>query len=169
MTRLSTGVRGHTFQVSQYTWIPFIVYLDVTLSGTGNRWEKISEIEEFANKTEDLLVAYSESVNLDLEVSRPVKFTRQFGDNRARMTVNGHIKKDSTEENKVPLAETTVINAGEARTGYDGSHAVSKDPTDYFDALAVELKDLFEAETNSKVLKLDLAGIIYGNGGRSIQ
>jgi hypothetical protein len=173
MTRLSTGVRGHTFQVSQYTWIPFTMYLDVVLFGTGNRWEKIREIEEYANKVEDLMVDYSDNDGFTagtiIEVSRPVKFTRQFGNSPLRLTINGNIRKDATEVNKVPLAETTVINASVPLTGYDGSDAASKDPTDYYDALAVELKGIFEGETSSSVIKIDLAGIIYGNGGRSIQ
>lgn len=172
MTRLSTGpLSPSPFSVPE-AHVPFKIYLRADLPhGYGNRWERIRELEKQAQFIEDDILAYSEVDNCNIYIARPIAFTRQFAQFVARYTVVGNILK--TDNPKEPLEQVTRINTGEARTQYGAVNSADKSPVAIVDTYARQLYNLFRSGgtiglTNVTVLAIEVVGVRYGSGGKSI-
>jgi hypothetical protein len=136
----------------------------------GKRWERIRDIEQMANDTEALLetIACDDgSYGLSFDFTKPVAFTRQFGNKQARLSFHGHYCALLPPETftKTPVGERTVVNAGEFKTGPGASRRPTRETDPSMDTLVKELKDLIESTTGLTVTRLEFARVIYGAGG----
>ena len=168
MTVLS-GPFSPSQTINDTTFVPFIIYVDVP-SYHGNRWERIRQIEKYVNLVESTLVENAEATGYNLEISTPIKYTFSFGNAVARMTIIGHIEKLPTEVPNQPTAEVDVINASELKTGYGATVNGNRTINPIIDLIALELNNIIATLIPPRsVIAMDVCGIRYGKGGKSIQ
>jgi hypothetical protein len=168
MTALSTGPLSVSQVTNQHMFIPFVAVMQVNFpSGYGNRWERYDELVKIANVAENEINAFIKANGYATDSSNPVKFTIPYGDNVAKMTLNGNILR--TPRSSIPKSSTlavTVLNAGKGVVGYGCTNAANKIPDPYFDAFADQLISSLESIiTNATVLSVEVAGIRYGERG----
>lgn len=194
MTALTTHILGDGGTTRNRLFAPFTVYArflqnDVNTM-SGNRWEKwraeqfIAHLIERSLRT---LVEQGESstdANDDytLFVSFPIAFTRQFGQEPARITISGSYRGSVKEIDtsgvkphfppKKTATDVVQINANEVRTGQGAFNTANLDPNDTVRQFAVQIKDLFsdaskiEFIDRVEVIAVEVFGIKYGRGGR---
>jgi hypothetical protein len=132
--------------------------------GFGKRFEMIRDLEKQANFVEDDLdLLNSETAGISFDFAKPVKFTFQFANKTARLTIHGNVT-GLTRLDKVPLEEVLVINSGEFKRGTGSATAPRREPTAELDTAVFELKTLLETIVE-EVSRIDIAGFIYGEGG----
>lgn len=149
--------------------VPFTCFLRVEPL-PGKRWERIRDIEQLANDAEDALetIACDDgSYGLSFDFTKPVAFTRQFANKQARLSFHGHLCAQLPPDTftKTPVGERTVVNAGEYKTGPGASRRPTRYPDSSLDTLVTEFKDLIESTTGLTVTRIELARVIYGDGG----
>lgn len=136
----------------------------------GKRFERIRDIEKQANNVETALAGIeceAGTEDLPFDFTKPVAFTRQFGNKPARLSFEGHLCV-LIAPNTIPKAiigESTVVNAGEFKTGYGAAHRADRFPDPELDDLVKDFKDLIETTTGLTVIRLEVARVIYGLGG----
>jgi len=174
MTTLSTGPLSVSPFARNGVYTPFVLYgelkQDSALTFGGlTRWEKISAMEKRANIIEIVLRAE------DIDIAYPVKFNQAFGNEPARVTINGNwgdgTVTEATEGNKPSekIAEDVDrINAGVVETGQGSFNAADLDPVASVDDLANDIKAWFEGKIGDyiEVMSLEVHGILYGRRGR---
>lgn len=179
MTFLSTGPFGHSRYTDSNGFVPFVVYgtPNILNGNYGKRWSQIYAIEKVANFLEQTLVDFeadgslgTNSDDYQIEFSKPVKYSRQFGDKPGLLTVNGNLKKTKLNIPNKPTDNVIVISANEETAGYGGStNNGTRHPHVACDQMAVYLHDTMNAIYNDwTVYRIDVAGIVYGKGGRTI-
>lgn len=195
-----TALSDNTFLVnSQYTsnrlFMPFTIQARMVQSAAnpfaGNRWERIRAEEKTANLIEGSLrtlmhdgLTSATGDDYNFFFAFPLAFTRQFGNEPARVTIVGHIKGDRTLQGtdtagnstfkppKKVAADVNQINANEAISGQGTFNAANLDPDPVVDALANELFTLFSDETQIQfidrveIMSIDVMGVLYGRRGR---
>ena len=173
MTILSTGPLSVSPYAYQGVYTPFTLYGELkqtsSLTFSGNRWERIRQLEKTANIIE--LTLRSESV----DIAYPVKFTNQFGNEPARVTINGNWgdgnRSEVTAGTKPPAkiaADVDRINANVVETGQGSFNAADLDPDPAVDELVSDIKAFFESKVGTliEVMALDVHGVMYGRRGR---
>lgn len=132
----------------------------------GKRQEVIRDMQkkaEFVEDALDTLCGASDEVAFDY--TKPISFIPQFGQKTARLSFVGNAcQRDSFT--KIPIGERTVVNANEFQTGPGAANASNRVPDPEVDALCKDLKSAIEAVISPlKVIRLEVAGFIYGEGG----
>ena len=137
----------------------------------GRRMEVLRDFERMADRVEAALTAISVNSAGDptLIIASPVAFTPQFGNKTARLTVVGFIKDEL--KSKADRTDATFDHDNGVTSGQLGGPNMARTtPTSETDASAKYLRDLLEASSSDltgNVYKLEYAGAIYGEGGRS--
>jgi len=178
MTRLSENTRVSQLQ-TQARYIPFTAYARIVPdTGFGRRFERIRDREKLADLIEDRLRAIDEDITAitieEYDIAFPIASTPQFGNKPARVTIHGNWRwPDGIGFNKLPVGEQTVISSGEFKTGPASHNAASVVASeDLLTAVRMIKSDLETActegsETFLNLIKMDVAGLIFGEGGRS--
>jgi hypothetical protein len=145
--------------------VPYTVYLNVNVQ-KGKRFERIRDLKRKANEIEDDLetIECDGTTNISFDFTKPVAFTRQYGDIPPRFSFHGHICHRSSFV-KAPVGERVVINSGEYKTGPGASNRSNRVPDTELDQIASAFKDLIETTTGCTMQRLELARYIYGRGG----
>jgi hypothetical protein len=171
MTILSTG----PFSVSRFAGVkkftPYVLYGEIIQSDTipfgGNtRWEKIRSLEKVANIVEIELRRHG------LDVAYPVKFTNHFGNEPARLTINGNWSSlDITGGTEPPakIADDVIrLNANVVYEGQGSFNSADLMPSSDLDQLVIEIKSWFEDKIGSyiDIMSLEIHGVLYGRRGR---
>ena len=68
---------------------------------------------------------------------------------------------------KQPVGTRLVINSGEFKTGPSSHNAVTRVPSTILNDSASEIKELLESISGVEVMRLEVAGVIYGKDSRS--
>lgn len=194
MTALTTHILGNSGTTRNRLFAPFTVYArflqDDFNTMSGNRWEKWRAEQHVANLIEMSLRTFVEqgesstdsNDDYQLFVSFPIAFTRQFGQQPARITISGSYRGSSKEIDtsgiephfppKKTAADVVQINANEVRTGQGSFNTANLDPNDTVRQFAVQIRDLFSDQSKIEfidrveVIAVDVFGIKYGRGGR---
>ena len=169
MARLSLNPKVQSLRGPGGTkFVPFTVYARIIPFASESRFEVVRSREEIANQAEEALEDIQDGTNSASErfdFAFPIKSTPQFGDETARITVNGNVT-DVADFTKTPLEEVLVINAGEFKRGFAAGRAPNRVPSTALNDAVKELKDLIESATGLLVYKIDMAGFIFGKDGR---
>jgi len=166
--QLSDAPGSRTPWVAAEVHVPFTAFLKADLV-SGNRqairryFEKQSAIIEqvlnsFCNSSE-------EEVTFDFSI--PVGYTPRFGNQTARFTINGHACKRKTFT-KLPVGEQTIDCDNRLQTGNGAGNAANMIPSTELDDLAGELVHALESVTGREIIRIKLAGYIYGFKGTHI-
>lgn len=168
MTRLSTNTLVPSLRgPGSRQFLPFTAFVPVVPSlGFGKRFEMVRDLEKQANFVEDDLdLLDSDTAGLSFDFAKPVKFTFQFGNKTARLTIHGNVT-GLTRLDKVPLEEVLLIHSGEFKRGYGSATAPRREPTAELDVAVFELKALLESLPSvDEVSRIEIADFIYGEGG----
>jgi hypothetical protein len=144
-------------------FVPFTAFLKADPISGIHRFESIRDLQRKAALIEEQLetVCGSESVTFDF--SRPIAYTPQFGKQTARFTVNGNAcsRVSFTAE---PINPLTVDADNKGLTGPGTANGRAIPSTD-LNNIATELRTQLEAATGLKVIRLKVAGYIYGFKG----
>lgn len=143
--------------------IPFTAYIRV-IPIKGKRFETYRDLEKESDRVLDALQNICSSDDLVVDIANPVAFTPKFGDKHARLTITGHACFRDTFA-KEPVGEHLVINCGEYKSGTGASNNANRVPDSEVDALANELKLQIESATVTEVTRIEVARVIYGEGG----
>ena len=168
MTRLSDNPQSATGRRGGVKFVPFTAFVRVIPDpGFGRRFETVRALEELANQAEENLAAIEDATagGEVVDFADPVKFTPQFGDKTARLTIHGNIS-DSSGFTKQSLQQHTVINTGQILNG-PGSHNATQQPSTELNSIAAEIKDTIEGAIGPglPVFRLEVAGFIFGDDG----
>lgn len=157
-------------------FIPFTAFIRITPIASDKRMEIIRDIEEIANKVEDdikELYTNNTIVNVLFDHAHPVKYTPQFGDKTARITIHGNYRSDISSNYtsndsfvKQHKEDRLVIQGGEFKTGYGAHNAAFQETSDKFETAVLEIMDVLSEDLNLTPYRLEISGIIYGIGGR---
>lgn len=170
MTRLSQNVLVHsTSGASAQRFVPFTVFARIVPDpGLGKRFEFVRSQEEIGNRIEDALETISPAPSTSFEFAKPTKTTPAFANTPARVTINGNIQVASGSIPKAPSGTHAVVSSSKILTGPGSGHAANIVPSTELDTILISLKTTLEASTSLlDIFRIDLAGIIYGKGGRS--
>ena len=143
--------------------VPFTAFLKADPIG-GKRFETIRSLERQSARIEEQLVDLCGTAGSTFDFSRPVAFTFQFGDKTARFTVNGHACVRSEFTNR-PLEEVAVDHDNKSQIGIGESNGARAVASPELNAIAKEVKDQLEIATGLQVIRLKIAGYIYGYKG----
>lgn len=135
----------------------------------GKRFEVIRNLEQIANDVQlDLSNIDCGTIGFSFDFTEPVAFTHQFANKPARINFYGHICKlvgpDETFT-KTPVGTRTIVHSGQFKTGPGASTRPRRQPNTQLDTLVAEFKDTIEAATALTMFRLELARVIYGDGG----
>jgi hypothetical protein len=147
-------------------FVPFTIFLKAD-PFPGNRSEKIKYLERQAARIEDQLEDFCDTgsdPNLTFDFAKPVAFTVQFGEQTARYTVTGHVCKRASFT-KLPFGEQLVVSDNREQTGIGAGNASNIEPAAEVNIIAENLKDDFETATGLEVIRVEIAGYIYGFKG----
>lgn len=171
MTILSTG----PFSISPFAhadiYTPFVLYgelkqTDQLTFGGDTRWERIRALEKVSNIIE------LELRNEDIDIAYPIKFTNQFGNEPARVTINGNWGAENVTSGTLPPAkiadDVDRINTNVIYTGQGAFNAADLKPSSEIDDIVSEIKSWFELKIGDLiyVMSLEVNGILYGRRGR---
>jgi putative transposon-encoded protein len=178
MTILSTGTLSLSPTYNSRLYTPFIIYGRIlqtsSITMSGNRWERIRDIEKIANLIEITIQNDGSILNDNIEVSYPIKFTQAFGNEPARVTINGNYlgsREEVSGEYKPPkkIAEDVErINTGVIETGQGSFNSADLEPSDTTNDIVTEIKNYFDTLLASyiEIMAMDVFGIMYGRRGR---
>jgi hypothetical protein len=169
MTALSTGALSQSLITSEDMFIPFVALMKIDFPfGYGKRRERMNEIEKLANIAEADLNAFLVANGYTTDASNPIKFTIAYGNFVARFTINGNVKRPKGDIPKSSTLAVTVLNTGNGVVGYGCTNSANKVADPYIVSFATELKDSLETIIpHATVLSLDVAGIKFGDRGRT--
>jgi len=191
MTVLSTGPFSISLVTNTDLFVPFVIYATpLPNPGFGNRWERIRELQKTAQLIEFGVEDFVETGqfgtdgdDFTFEIARPVSATVAFGNNKARITLVGHIRKGretgNTPTDPAEIApkktgdDVDVINANEIRTGQGAFNAANFDHVEVVDEYASELRRIFSDNSivqfvdRMKIDVVEVLGVRYGNIGRN--
>lgn len=172
MTYLSTGALSPNLYVNPDGFVPFTVHAKFNApAGYGKRMEIIAEIEKHLNILEGILVTYeadgaysSAGDDYLIEFSKPIKYTKQFGDKPTEFTVNGNLKiVPKSDISKQPTDEI-YVDADAVKLGYgatnNGNRVVNSTVADQAAQLWSDLQALSGIWT---ITSLSYNGVMYGN------
>lgn len=162
-TRLSDTPLAENLTLWPGVFVPFTAFLKYDPI-PGKRLEAYRDLQKKAAWVEDQLTVSYCSSGYQIEFAKAVAFTPQFGNQTSRLTITGHA---CWREHwvKQPITSVLVDSPNGLQTGYDASDASNMVPTGDLDDLCVELKNLLQSITYLSVIKLDVAGYIYGVKG----
>lgn len=174
MTTLSTGPLSVSPYAANGVYTPFILYGELKQSSTltfggVTRREKVYALEKVGNLIETVLRAE------EIDIAYPIKFVPFFGNEPAKIVINGNWGDGSVTEvtngSKPPkkIAENVErINTGVVEDGQGSFNAADLKPVFEVDDLANEIKSWFESKIGSyiEVMSLDVHGVMYGRRGR---
>lgn len=171
MTILSTGPFSVSPFVGTQLYTPFVLYgelrqTDQLTFGGDTRWEKIRALEKVSNIIETQLR------NEDIDIAYPVKFTNQFGNEPARVTINGNWNHDNVTSGTTPplkiADDVDRINTNVVYTGQGAFNSADLIPSSDVDDIVSEIKSWFESVIGDfiNVMTLEVNGILYGRRGR---
>lgn len=168
MTALADNTRTTLLSLSANKHVPYSCWLRVDPI-PGKRFERIRDLEYVANSVEsilDAIVCEAGTEDLSFDVTKPIAFTRQFGNKPARLSFSGHLCALIPPDifTKLPVGEQTVVNAGEIKTGPSINRS-GRTTTSQLNTLVLNFKNLIETNTNLTVIRLEVARVIYGLGG----
>ena len=145
--------------------VPFSCFLSASVF-PGKRFARVRDFEEQVSDIESSLeiLCDSASEEISFDFTKPVAYTRQFGDTPPRFSFSGHICS-RTDFPKIPHGERTVISAGEFKTGPAASDSPSRVPPAALNTIVSDFKSLIEVTTGLLVVRLEVARVIYGQGG----
>lgn len=178
MTRLSENTLVPQAN-TQARYVPFTAYARIVPdTGFGRRFERIRDREKIADDIEDRLRDIDEDITVvtieDYDIAFPIASTPQFGNKPARVTIHGNWRwPDGVEFTKTPVGEQTVVSSGEIKTGPSSHNAASMvADSDLLSAIRTIKEDLETActdgsETFLNIIKMEVTGMIFGEGGRS--
>lgn len=168
-------------------FIPFTAHVRVVPSrGNGKRFEYIRDLQKIAT------LVYTElDADADLSIASPgggqhqsyrglsgwsgatnaTAVKPQIGQNPAQLMITGFLS--STDNNEPVHPNKPVLHTGSYQEGVGGDHGWSANPTSTADGYATSLKTKVDAAVNAvlggsadwNIFRLDVAGIIYGDGG----
>jgi hypothetical protein len=165
MSQLS-DTPGVTQAYRQYVYVPFSVQLRVDPI-RGKRFEIIRDLEIQANLLETLLESICNSTTdgeIDFDYTKPIAFTPQYGNKPARFSFHGHLCRRNSFP-KDHLGSRTIISDSQYKTGDWAANQSNKTPDNELNNITHDFKTLIESTTSLTVIKLEIAGLIYGNGG----
>jgi hypothetical protein len=183
MTRLSNdplqpNVAGEYFG----GWANFTVFVRVEPSlANGKRFEYVRNLEKIANRVEDdirALIAvggaggsFGGSNGLQIGMPGPVLATPQFAQKPARLTITGFML--SGKRVLSPLTERSIDSDGQVMTGpsttggtINPDVAPTADQDDDVRILKAAL-EAASADISGNIFRIELNGVLYGDGGRS--
>lgn len=191
MTALSDNASSNSQYASNRIFAPFKIYARFLQNNVnpfaGKRWERIRAEEKVANLIEGSLrsimengLSVSAGDEYEFNFAFPVAYTRQFGNEPARITIVGSIERvrgiERTDGELDPpkkiAADVTHINANEAVAGQGSFNAASLLPNEVVKDLANTILDLFSDETQVdfidyvEVMSVEVYGIMFGRNGR---
>lgn len=169
MTKLSDNKFSSPFNnKGSVKYIPFTAYIKV-IPINGKRFEIIRDLENTANVVEEALDAIE-----TIDLAKPVKFTPQFGNNSARLTINGNFTttvgstySDNDNSAKQHIESTQIIHDNGIVSGYGAAHAANRVPDPTIVSLLREFLNVL-ADIGLTPYKIEVAGIIFGEGGITI-
>ena len=175
MTRLSDHPQEPMAQFDKF--IPFTVFARIVPTTRFNkRFETVRDRERLANEVEDCLRAIDDSSAIevdDYDIAFPVASTPQFGDFTARVTIHGNWKWMNGQFSKEPHGDHLVISDNQFKAGASAHHAGSIEAADSVKTAVTTIKSDLEAAcvdgstTFLNIFKMDVAGIIFGQDGRT--
>jgi hypothetical protein len=155
---------------------PFTAFVRIVPLASNKRFEVVRDMQELANVVEDRLASLSEpdaNGEVFLDAANPVKFTPQFGDKTARLTIHGNMKSDAGMNTfsgnddgfKQHVEDRLIIHDGQYKTGYGGNNAATRVESSGLDNSVLELIFVFDS-IGIEAYRIEAAGVIYGDGGR---
>lgn len=167
-------------------FIPFTVHVRVVPDrGFGKRFENIRDLQKIATQV------YSElDSDADLEIASPgggqhqsfkglggwsgatnaMAAKPQIGESPAQLMIAGFLS--STDNNNPVHPDKPVIHTGDYQEGVGGGHGWTANPTTAADGYATTIKGKVETAVTAilgsadwNVFRIDVAGIVYGDGG----
>lgn len=193
MTALTTHMLGPSGVLREKLFVPFTIYarFEQTASNPliGGRNERYRAEQKNAEYIERSLRDYVENGatastedDFELFISFPIAFTRQFGNEPARITISGSYRGSNIEIDttgtpvffppKKIAADVDHINANELRTGQGSFNAASLDPNDTVNQFANQISDLFSNASlipnidRVEIMAVEVFGVRYGRRGR---
>ena len=143
--------------------VPFSCFLEASVF-PGKRFARVRDFEEQHADLETVLESVcSSSDDPVFDFTKPVAYTRQFGDKPPRFSFHGHLCV-RTDFPKLPHGERQVISAGVILTGPSTNRATLTPPAE-LDTIVKDFRALLEAATGLPVIRLEVARVIYGQGG----
>lgn len=169
MTALSTGALSRSPITNPNMFIPFNAIMQINPpAGYGKRRERDFELEKIANVAENELNTAIVAGGYTTDASNPIKFTMAFGNFVAKMTINGNILRPRDEVPNKPTLDVTVLNTNSGVTGYGCTNSANKEADPYIIQFADDLRTSLELIIpNATVLSMEVAGVRFGNRGRS--
>lgn len=171
MTRLSTDSLTPSLSGTRPQYVPFTVFARVIPSfGNGKRFEMVRDLEKIANIVEGYLDALSASddtlgtTGVEFDFAIPVKFTFQFAESPARLTIHGNVHGLTPLSNK-PLEDKLVISSGEFKTG-PGCRNAQKTPSQELNSAVKDLLAILNTIPYlDDIMRIEMAGFLYGRDG----
>lgn len=157
-------------------FVPFTAFIRMVPIASEKRDEIWRDMQELANTIEDTIQTDYEldtTSNIYFDHADPVKFTPQFGDKTARLTIHGNVRSDigittySSNDSFVKRHknERLLIHGGEFKTGYGCHNAAFQESPDGIETSVLEILHVL-AQIGVSPYRIEIAGIIYGEGGR---
>jgi hypothetical protein len=202
MTALTTHVLGPNGVLRKNLFAPFTIEARFVQSASnpfsGNRWEQWRAEQKTAEYVELALRNFVEhGVTISTEddykayIAFPIAFTRQFGNQPARITISGSYKGSNLEIDtsgdviffppKKIANNIDLLNANELRNGQGSFDAANLDPKEIVNQFANQINDLLmsvplttQAGQNNgqtvgdlvEVMSTEVFGIKYGRRAR---
>ena len=151
---------GVTQAYTRYKHVPFTAFMKV-VPIRGKRFETIRDLEIQGNLIEGILDNLCDGTGeIVFDYTKPVAFTPQYGDKPARFSFNGHICRRETFEKLFLGQATTDTN----QTGFAYNNS-NYNTTATFNTIVYNFKNLLESNVGLDLIRLEVAGYIFGQGG----
>ena len=148
-------------------YVPFTAFLKADPPATNKRQELTHWYEVHSTLIEEQLDGLCATAGGTFDYSKPIAYTVQFGDKTPRFTINGHACRRETFTNE-PTQKITKDYDNKIWEGYSNTNEGNEVPSPELNTIPEEVRLQLEASTGLPVIRLKIAGYIYGYKGTTI-